>query len=509
MSRRSRLPVRSATAAGAVACLITATAAAAAGPGGAGIGDPYYPTYGNGGYDVAHYDLDVAWNPATNKIIGTATITATATTALTSFNLDLLLAASKVTVNGKTAAIRKADKHKHELVVTPATQVRAGSTMTIRVTYGGDPRNISYGGVSSPWIGSGSEVIALGEPEIAAWWFPSNDHPRDKATYDFTFRVPKGLEAIGNGTLVSRTTAGATDVWKWQMNSPMATYLAFMAVGQYDVIRGEKLGRPFTVAIAKKGNATLNATAKADLLRTPQVINWAAKNFGPYPFSSVGGVVPSMQFGYALETQTRPVYTSGFWYGGSNMGVVVHENAHQWFGDSVSVHNWKDVWLNEGFATYAEFLWSESQGQGTTNEILGALYGDYPASDTAFWGVRLSDPGAHNEFHSAVYVRGGMTLAALRNRIGAANLASVLRRWTTANRYGNATVGQFQALAEKVSGQNLDTFFANWLDVRKKPAETAANGLGDLPRAGERAGAAAAEQIVANAKMYAARGHAR
>jgi aminopeptidase N len=177
------------------------------------------------------------------------------------------------------------------------------------------------------------------------------------------------------------------------------------------------------------------AAAKADLMKTPSIINWEASQFGPYPFDTVGGVVPSMSFGYALETQSRPVYTPDFWAGGSNLFVVVHENAHQWFGDAVSVHNWKDIWLNEGFATFAEYLYAEHAGVATTNELLAQNYQQYAATDTWFWGVRLTDPGKHNEFDGAVYDRGAMTLAALRNRLGAPTVSKILKTWV-ANRKG-------------------------------------------------------------------------
>lgn len=490
---------------GATLSLTTATVAYAAGPGSAGIGDPYYPTYGNGGYDVSHYALDITYVPAGTTIKGKAAITATATQDLTSFNLDLLLTASAVTVNGKTASFRKSDPH--ELVVTPASVIRKGATMTITVAYSGQPRGISYGGVPSPWIGSGTEALALGEPEIAAWWYPSNDHPRDKATYDMTFRVPTGLEAIGNGTLVSKTTSGTTDVWKWSMPQPMATYLAFMAIGQYSVAKGTSGGRPYLVAIAQKAGAGMAAAAKADLMKTPSIINWEASQFGPYPFDTVGGVVPSMSFGYALETQSRPVYTPDFWAGGSNLFVVVHENAHQWFGDAVSVHNWKDIWLNEGFATFAEYLYAEHAGVATTNELLAQNYQQYAATDTWFWGVRLTDPGKHNEFDGAVYDRGAMTLAALRNRLGAPTVSKILKTWVANRKGGDGTVVQFEALAAQISGQDLSGFFQHWLVDRTKPAKTAENGLTGLPTVATRSAVAAADQITANARMFASRQH--
>ncbi len=490
----------------AVLSLTVATAAYAAGPGAAGIGDPYYPTYGNGGYDVSHYAIDVTYVPSSTTVQGRATITATATQDLTSFNLDLLLTASKVTVNGKAATFRKSDPH--ELVVTPASILRKGTKMTVEVVYAGQPRGISYAGVSSPWNGSGTETLALGEPEIAAWWYPSNDHPRDKATFDLTYRVPKGLEAIGNGTLVSKTTVGTQDVWKWRVPQPMATYLAYMAIGQYSLYRGTSAGRPYVIAINQKGDQSLAAVAKADIMKTPQIINWEVTQFGPYPFDRVGGVVPSMDFGYALETQTGPVYTQGFWSAGSNMSVVVHENAHQWFGDSVSVHNWKDIWLNEGFASYAEMLYAEHTGQGTTNQLLKQMYNEYPASDTYFWGVRLTDPGKHNEFNGAEYERGAMALAALRNRVGAATMTNILKTWAAQRKGGNGAVTDFEALAARISGQNLGGFFQHWLVDRKKPAATAENGLAGLGRA-SRTAAAAVDQIQANARMFAARGDGR
>ncbi|MCA0293585.1 MAG: M1 family metallopeptidase [Actinobacteria bacterium] len=484
--------------ASAVAMLTATAASAVPSPGAGGIGDPYYPAYGNGGYNVSNYNLFVDYIPGTGRITGTAVITAKATQDLSSFNLDLMLTAKSVTVNGKAAEFAKPDPH--ELVVKPSLPINNGSTMVVKVKYTGIPSKLSYGGIK-PWIGSGTEALALGEPEIAAWWFPSNDHPRDKASFDMTFTVPKGLEAIGAGDFVGKTSGTTKDTWKWRSPSPMATYLAFMAIGQYDVLTGTANQRPYTTAITASRSDVAVTRARTDLLRTPEVINWSAAQFGPYPFKQVGGVLAPMDTGFALETQQRPVYTPSFWGGGSNIYVVAHENAHQWFGDSVSVKNWRDIWLNEGFATYAEFLWSDKHGEGTTNQLLEGYYAEL-GGDAEFWKLPISNPGAHNEFAWQVYIRGGMALAALRNRVGAEDMTKILKAWTASKKGGNGSIPEFTSLAERISGEELSAFFDNWLTKRVKPAHTAENGFLSARTGGT---ASSAARILDNAKLHAAR----
>ncbi|GAA1767109.1 M1 family metallopeptidase [Nostocoides vanveenii] len=498
--RRARRAATTGIAAAAATALAAPLAFAAPGPGAGGIGDPYYPAYGNGGYDVSNYNLFVDYVPTTGRITGTAIITAKATQDLSSFNLDLMLTAKTVTVNGKPAEFAKPDPH--ELVVKPSLPIKNGATIVVKVTYTGIPSKISYGGIN-PWIGSGSEAIALGEPEIAAWWFPSNDHPRDKATFDMKFTVPKGLEAIGAGDFVGKTSGTTTDTWTWKSPQPTATYLVYMAVGQFDVLTGTQNARPFTSAITTTRNDAAVTRAKTDVLRTPEVINWEAAQFGPYAFKQVGGVIANQSFGFALETQQRPVYTPDFWGNGSNIYVIVHENAHQWFGDSVSVYNWRDIWLNEGFATYAEFLWSDKHGEGTTNQLLEQYYTGL-AGDPDFWKLPISNPGAHNEFSWAVYMRGGMTLAALRNLVGDATMTKILQAWTSSKKGKNGSIAEFTSLAKRVSGRDLDTFFKNWLTVRTAPAHTAANGFLATRETGT---ARSADTILQNAKRQAAIQH--
>ena len=442
-------------------------------PGAAGIGDPTYKTYGNGGYNVRHYDVRVRYSPRTGRLAGQTTITAVATQDLSRFQLDLGLRASRVDVDGRKA---RTSQKGGELVVTPARGIRKDARMKVVVTYAGYPDRVRVAG-KKPWIRTSDGAVAVGEPEIAAWWFPSNDHPRDKAGYDISITVPHGVEALSNGVRVSKKRAkDGRDVWHWRERAPMASYLAFMAVGQFDVAYGKtSSGLPVVTAVASNGGAA-GRYAKQDFRRTASVVSWLSKQWGPYPFDAVGGVAPRASFGFAMETQTRPVYSREFWAGGSNLSVIVHEQAHQWFGDSVSVNRWRDIWLNEGFATFTEWLWSEQHHEGTAQEMLDLYLEVYPKSDS-FWELQIGRPGKGEEFDQAVYDRGAMTLQALRRRIGDRKFFDLMRRWASAHRHGNAQVGQFTALAEQVSGQQLDGFFKAWLYTSARPAATAANGL--------------------------------
>ncbi|WP_460459528.1 M1 family metallopeptidase [Angustibacter peucedani] len=457
----------------AVALATTSAWAAGATAGSTGVGDPYYPTYGNGGYDVEQYDISVQYEPRTDALKGQTRVLARTTQALSRFDLDLALPASKVLVNGVPATT--STKNGTELVVTPAQPLRKGVYLTVDVTYAGHPGSVVAGGYA-PWVKTADGAVAVGEPQIAAWWFPSSDHPRDKATYDVRVDVPKGVEALSNGFLRSHTSGRTRDVWSWQETKPMASYLAFMAVGQFDITSTTTAsGLPVVTAVASHGGSE-GTYAKGDLARTGEVIDWHASQWGPYPFDITGGVAPAADFGFALENQTRPVYTRGFWHDGPNIYVIVHEQAHQWYGDSVSVDAWKNIWLNEGFASFAEWRWSETHGDGSAASLFASYYASNPAS-SSFWTVKIGDPGRDNEFDGAVYDRGAMALQALRTRLGDTDFFQVMRDWPVQHRYSTGTIAQFQDLAEQVSGQDLASFFDHWLYQPTRPAATAENGF--------------------------------
>jgi hypothetical protein len=678
----------------------------AAGPhftaGSPGIGDSYFPGDGNGGYDVTHYDLKITYDPDSDNLTGVATISVKATQDLSAFNLDFLgMTLRELKVDNVKA---KTTRDGQELTVTPKSGIKNGKTFTVVAKYDGVPETLEDFGLSG-FIHTSDGAIAIGEPHVAATWFPANDHPRDKASFTIAVTIPAGLEGMSNGTLTSHKTKGNWTTWAWDEQAPMATYLAFIAVGQFDVrsyaqdgikywdaidsafmgdqapaitpddgaaflysqvgdwaykrlthvinvpaggadvsfranrdteqawdhlfvevhtvgsddwttlpdqnghtsqdvgacpgfpdsnpfvhhyltefvdehdpndpeddefgchptgttgewnaVSGSSDGwedwrvhvpdasgaprqielsvtyesdfsfqgrgvvldsinvstgegttsfeadgdtmdgwdapidRPDTVAGDENNPPNPNTwvvsnfvppvpglgdSALVSLDRQPEILAFEAANFGAYPFNASGGIVDDAFVGFALENQTRPTY-SPFFFGGpeGNDFVVVHELAHMWYRDSVSVNSWRDIWLNEGFATYAEWLWSEREGFGTAQENFDGAY-TIPADDQ-FWEMSIGDPGPVQLFDFPVYLRGAMTLQVLRNTVGDDDFFQILRDWAHQKAGGNGSQAQFIALAETVSGQDLGDLFDVWLSAGKpagyEPVETA------------------------------------
>ncbi|MGW2641048.1 M1 family metallopeptidase [Streptomyces sp. NPDC001348] len=455
---------RTAALATAAASFLAVGAASAPTPGGPGIGDSYFPQLGNGGFDARHYDLAVSYDPASDRLDGRTTLTARATKALSSFDLDLQkLEVTRVEVNGRGA---KFTRDGDELRITPRGPLRKGRTFTATVTYGGVPEPLSgpiVFGSKYGWMKTDDGVFVACEPNAASTWFPSSDHPSDKATYDIRIKAPKGLTGVSNGRLVGTYDKGGSTYTHWRENRPMATYLATATIGKFDVRTGKTpSGIPIYVAI----DPVLKNSNSVDVYGvTAAATDYWSRVFGPYPFEETGAIVDDMpEAGFSLEVQSKPAYSAV-----RNESTIVHELAHQWFGDSVSVARWKDIWLNEGFATYAQWLWAEHQGTRSAHDSFLAGYDSRPA-DSSFWQIKVADPQRDTMFASAVYQRGAMTLQALRERIGDTAFFRLLPAWTKLHRYGNADTADFIRLAEKVSGQRLDDLFRTWLFTTGKPA---------------------------------------
>jgi aminopeptidase N len=466
-----------------------------------GVGDEYYPTYGNGGYDVRHYDLHVQYDPATDRLEGEASIKATATQTLCSFNLDLVgLEVRRVNVNGRRASWSRSGQ---ELTITPARPLKEGRRFRVKVDYGGVPMEFILPGtdIRTGFMATPDGANVVGQPEVGAGWYPVNDHPIDKASYSFDVSVPDGYEVVANGVLRDRHNHGGWTTWEWEAREPMASYLATIEIGYWDVHRWRtESGIPVYDAVDWAMTGGLRQQIDSSLARQGEILDLLSNAFGPYPFSTVGAIVDNQDdLFFALETQTRPVYSKPFWLdeeGNPTNGdfVVVHELAHQWFGDDVALARWQDIWLNEGFATYAEWLWEEYDGGGTTEDLFQANYDAIPAEDP-FWAVVIGDPGVDLLFDNAVYVRGAMTLQALRNQVGDESFWAIVRGWAATKSGGNATTEEFIAYAEEVSGQQLDEVFETWLYTPRKPEPSAVSPSGRVKLSTARARARAKTRL--------------
>lgn len=425
-------------------------------PGADGVGDPYFPQLGNGGYDVGHYTLDLTWRADEGTLDGVVTVEATSTQDLSRFNLDLSgMKVRSVTVDGTAAEVERMGA---ELVITPAEAIAEDEPFTAVVSYNGRPEPVSEGTnlFRVGWQTDGREAYVISEPAGAATFFPVNDHPIDKATYTFHVTAPSDQVVAANGLLTSTADLGhGTTSWTYEARDPMASYLVQIAIGDYELVdAGEVDG----VVLRHAFHRSIATEAKDATASTADMIRVLSDVFGPYPFEVYGVVAVDEDLGVALETQTLTIIGSDLAVGGRSADLVlVHELAHQWIGDAVSLSTWQDIWLNEGFATYTQWLYSERTGGTSAASWARGYTGSDEFEDPP------GDPGPGELFTGTVYIRGGMALQALRERVGDDDFFAVLRAWVDEHRGGNVSTGDFLALAERVSGEELDDLFDAWL----------------------------------------------
>src|SRR3569833_2300538 len=437
-------------------------------PGSPGAGDPYFPDMGNGGYDAQHYSLGLAYAPGTKAISATAKITARATQDLSRFDLDFLgpLKISKVTVAGRRASYARTGAQ--ELVITPERGLPRGRTLTVDVAYSGVPQLINDPSLGvSGWIATHDGAVALSQPVGSATWYPVNDTTHDKATYDFTVTVPNGLKVLANGAPAGTSTRGANTTFRWNDRQPTASELVLMAIGHYDV-RDKRTSTGLRNITALDPAAMKAGTGNADDFNkaTVDVIDWEQTVYGRFPFSSTGGIdVLAPNVGYSLETQTRPVYARRAAGALPANDLLAHERGHQWFGDAVTPYVWKHIWLNEGFATYTEWLYSEQHGGKTAQQYFDAAY----ASAGTDWTGKVADPGRDHIFDDLVYTRGAMTLNQLRRAIGDKAFFALVKAWPAQHRFGNDTTAEFTSFAQRYTHKDLRPLFQAWLYTAGKP----------------------------------------
>ncbi|MBW8763766.1 MAG: M1 family metallopeptidase [Microbacterium sp.] len=423
--------------------------------------DPYTPHAGDARIRVEHYDLDLDYKLTTNRLTATAVIDVRIAQETTTFGLDLVgLRAKKVRVEGlPKAGFSQTDR---KLKIALGAPVEAGTVLQVAVDYAGapKPRRTRWGALG--WEELEDGLLVASQPTGAPTWFPCNDVPYDKATYRMRVTTDPGYAVVGS-VPPKRSTSKGRAVWDFDIAVPTATYLMTLQIGQYDEERmplGAVAGRVFF----PRG---LTARVHADLEDLARMMTVFEEAFGPYPFAEYTVVVTADELEIPLEALASAIFGANHIDGEHGLErLIAHELAHQWFGNSVGVARWQDIWLNEGFACYAEWIWLEASGGPSAHAKALAHHARLADLEQD---VVLGDPGPDAMFDDRVYKRGALTLHALRLTIGDEAFFRVLRTWTAERAYATAVTADFIALASAVSGSALDAVFSPWLDQSAVP----------------------------------------
>ncbi|MFJ2778715.1 M1 family metallopeptidase [Kitasatospora sp. NPDC087315] len=424
--------------------------------------DPYFPNSGDPRYRVHRYELALDYRPGPNRLGGTARLSAVAGVALAEFALDLgEFRIGRVLVDGRAA------RYTHrggKLRIRPAKALAAGAAFTVEVHYTGNPRP-----VRSPWGGLGWEELTDGalvasQPVGAPSWFPCNDRPADKAGYQIAITTPSPYTVVVGGRLLTRTTRASSTTWVYEQSEPTSTYLVTVSIGQYRAVRfAERPAVPQTGYLPER----LADGFGAGFDQQPRMMEYFEEVFGPYPFGEYAVVVADEELDVPVEAQGVATFGTNHLGGGwDRERLIAHELAHQWFGNSLTIADWSHIWLNEGFAKYAEWLWSEHAG-GPTAATRAA------AAHTLLAGLpqdlRLADPGRKLMFDDRLYQRGGLAVHALRQALGDPSFFRMLKDWATLNRHGVVSTAGLTAHVSRYTDAPLGPLLDAWLHRPELP----------------------------------------
>ena len=433
--------------------------------------DPYIPQSGDARISVEHYDLDIEYKLSNNRFSGTAVLDVRILEATSSFSLDLVGLRVK---KARGAGIRFTQTDRKVKIALDAPAA-AGDLVQIALTYAGapKPRRTRWGTLG--WEELEDGVIVASQPTGAPTWFPCNDVPSDKATYALRVATDPGYTVVSSAP-ARRSTEKGRAVWAFDIQAPTPTYLMTLQIGQYEREDVDLAGVPGRLFYPRP----LAGRVHEDFDQLGGMMAAFQDAFGPYPFDAYTVVVTPDDLEIPLEAQAMAIFGAGHIDGEHGLErLVAHELAHQWFGNSVGLRHWRDIWLNEGFACYAEWIWSEASGGSSAHAKALAHHQRLAKIDEI--GI-LGDPGADAMFDDWVYKRGALALHALRLTIGDAAFFELLRTWTSLHAHSTVDQSDLLALAEEISGAPLGAFFDAW---------TSESALPDLPEARGRSDVAA------------------
>ncbi|HET8959333.1 M1 family aminopeptidase [Nocardioides sp.] len=426
------------------------------------VEDRVYPSVGDPGVDALHYQLDLTWSPKPRTLDAVETLTFRATEDAEQFQLDFgkALSVTSLALDGEQVTFRERGK---DLVVT--APVRADERYTLEVRYRGTPRPAPAPTTRDDFNTIGWQITDQGEtwtmqePFGAYSWYAVNDHPSDKALYDFTLTTTSPWVGVANGRLQSRTRSAGSTTTDWHLDEPAASYLVTVAFGNFTMTRDRsQSGVPMTYWTPRGDERSLRSVQVA-----ADELAWLERRLGPYPFSSLGLVVVDSTSG--METQTmitlgRTEYTL-------SPSVVVHEMIHQWYGDQVTPRDWRDVWMNEGMAMYLQVLWEDQEYGIDIDEKLA----EFAAAD----GAERSAAGPPADYDPATFGEGNIYyLPALmwdevRTRVGDDRFWQAVRAWPRSHDNANAGYDDIAAWWSRKAGDDLRPLFDAWLLGRRSP----------------------------------------
>ena len=420
------------------------------------IEDPYAPELGNNGYDIKHFDISIQLDPqkAFEIIDASVIISLETTQILSEIELDFIgYTISSIKLLNSSSKL-EFDRSDSKLIVFLPEEVSEKTVLDIQINYKGiavkeKSRFVDFAPSVGFFYPDREHMFIASEPDGARYWLPCNDHPQDKATYSFAITTPKNNRGVANGILIDeKINTNGTNTYYYESNDPMASYLVTIIVGNFDYVVRENIDGIEINIFATSSFANRAKSFKDDLI---DAVQWMEEKIGAYPFESLGFIVIDAT-GFSLETQSMILIDDQM----LDTQTLVHEISHMWFGDSVSLSSWHEIWRNEGFATFIHTYYpirneNQKSVESTFEQIRDWMDADYSEFD-------LDDPPNGDLFHIAEYYKAAVMVYDLYTLVGEQAFYEGLQEYLAQYKYDTASDEDFWEIMETTSGMDLDDF---------------------------------------------------